>query len=205
MRLDDFAMSRNEQEIIILQEVSEKNLVEMTVKLKETVKKYIYETQQNIDMDFSYGVACYPHDGNNSKELLEKAKHYFVSIKEERLKKKIMVVDDEPVVVDVLKEILLHEGYRNVIGVFTGEEALQRSRVEKIDLIILDLRMPQVNGYEVIARLKEYVQTKDIPILIMSGSEAAIDQLKESVARAIPIINKPIDVEHLRLMLLRSL
>lgn len=206
VRSDDHVIKKNNHEIIVLQEISKKDLPELTLKIKKVIRKYVYELKESVEIEFSCGAAIYPDDGNNGRELLEKAINNFVSAKEERLKKQIMLVDDEPTVVDVLRETLSREGYHNVIEAHDGEEALQKSRLEKVDLIILDLHLPKISGYEVIARLKEYVQTKDIPILIMSGFDAEIDRFKESFkARAIPVVTKPIDIEQLRLMLFRLL
>ncbi|MFH0827933.1 MAG: ATP-binding protein [Candidatus Omnitrophota bacterium] len=206
VRPEDQVIRKDNHGIIVLQGISKKDFPKLTLKIKNVIRKYVYEVKESVEIEFSYGAALYPDNGNNGRDLLEKALTDFVSAKEERLKKHIMLVDDEPIVVNVLREILSREGYHNIIEAFDGEEALRKSRLEKVDLIILDLRLPGISGYEVIARLKEYVQTKDIPILIMSGSNAAMGQFKEGLkARAIPVITKPIDIEQLRLILSRLL
>ena len=82
---------------------------------------------------------------------------------------KVMVVDDEVLLVKALKRQLERLGYKKVAEAYDGEDALEKIKSFIADLIILDMKMPKMNGYEVIGRLKEDTRTKDIPILIMSG------------------------------------
>jgi len=149
-------------------------------------------------MDFSYGYSIYPDDGSKSEDLLENAQKSLVSERIERLKKNIMVVDDESVVVEALKKLLEQSGYNNFTEAYDGGQALQRIKDGIPDLLILDMKMPNMSGYEVIGRLKENVETKDVPILIISAYEVEIDRLKEyTQEKAIPVTGKPIDKDRL--------
>ena len=79
--------------------------------------------------------------------------------------KKILVVDDEKRLVSLVSEYLLQSGYR-VISAFDGREALEMARREKPDLIILDLMMPEMNGYEF---MQAHRRESDTPIILLTA------------------------------------
>lgn len=82
--------------------------------------------------------------------------------------KKILVVDDEKSVVDVLTKKLQLEGYE--VGVaYDGQEALNKIAKEKYDLILLDIIMPVLDGMSVLRRLKADEATKNIPIIVLTN------------------------------------
>ena len=76
---------------------------------------------------------------------------------------KILVVDDEPSIVDVLTRFLSREGY-DVVTAVNGREALERVRQDPPDLILLDVTMPELDGFAVCQQLKEDQRTALIPI-----------------------------------------
>ncbi|MDH5186088.1 MAG: response regulator transcription factor [bacterium] len=82
--------------------------------------------------------------------------------------KRILVVDDEPKVVTVIQRRLESAGYE-VLAAYDGNEALSKARSENPDLIILDLILPKLNGYQVCAILKRDKSYKPIPILILTA------------------------------------
>ena len=90
-------------------------------------------------------------------------------------KEKILVVDDEEDILELVRYNLAREGY-NVSCATSGEAALKISASESIDLIILDLMLPGIDGLEVARRLKENAGTRDTPIVMLSakGEEADI-------------------------------
>lgn len=81
---------------------------------------------------------------------------------------KILIVDDEPLNVDYLEQEIDDLGYVSVCA-YNGQEALQKVAAEVPDLILLDIMMPILNGFEVLARLKDNPQTRDIPVIIISA------------------------------------
>lgn len=82
--------------------------------------------------------------------------------------KRIMIVDDDAVILELFKDVLENRGYQVVV--FTrGWEALQAVSRDKPDLVILDIMMPRVNGYEVCQILKENPNTKNIPVIFLSA------------------------------------
>lgn len=106
-------------------------------------------------------------------------------------KPKILVADDEPHVVNLIRISLLHEF--NVREAYSGIEALETAYIEKPDLIVLDLMMPGINGYEVCRRLKEKSATKDIAILILSAKGELDDKIKAMNLEADDYMTKPFD------------
>ncbi len=89
---------------------------------------------------------------------------------------KILVVDDEEVNVDFFQLMLGKLGF-DVDVAYNGEEALGRLKESRPDIILLDLVMPKINGFELTEILKENDETRDIPIIILT----AIDDIKEKV------------------------
>ena len=79
---------------------------------------------------------------------------------------KILVVDDEPSIRDLVQMILENEGY-HVITAGNGVEAIERVRSEKPDLVLLDVMMPAMNGFEVCRRLKDQDSNEDPVRIVM--------------------------------------
>ncbi len=81
--------------------------------------------------------------------------------------KKIMVADDEPEIIDIIKKML--SGKYEVIGVYNGEEALKKAKEVKPDLILLDILMPKMDGWETLRRLKQDEELKNIPVSMLTA------------------------------------
>ena len=89
---------------------------------------------------------------------------------EEPVKKpKVLVVDDEEDVLRFIKDALRHEGI-DVVTAFDGLSGIDAASSEKPDVIILDIMMPLMNGYEVCQQLSDNPETKDIPVLFLSSA-----------------------------------
>ena len=89
-------------------------------------------------------------------------------------KPKVLIADDEPDIVYVLSEVLSDEGY-DTITAADGEETLRKAKEYKPDIILLDIMMPKMDGYSVNVQLKSQPETKDIPVIVITGR----GQLKE--------------------------
>lgn len=83
-------------------------------------------------------------------------------------RKNILIVDDEEDVLLVLEKGLIAEGY-SVVTAKCGDDAIYLSRTKHPDLIVLDVLMPDIDGPAVERTLKEYPETKDIPIIFLTG------------------------------------
>jgi len=108
---------------------------------------------------------------------------------------KIMLVDDEPDVIYLVKKILEKKGYE-VVEIYSGKECLERVEEEKPDLILLDIMMPGIDGWEVARTLKSKPETKGIPIVMLTVrvSEESVEK-SFKYAHADAHIGKPINTE----------
>ncbi|MFH1998769.1 MAG: response regulator [Planctomycetota bacterium] len=104
--------------------------------------------------------------------------------------KKILVVDDEPDVLKVLEKRLMNEGYQ-VIKADNGRRALMLAEKENPDLVILDIDMPDMDGGEVAARLKDGDKTKHIPVLFLSCLVTEKDENDHNVVGDSMFMAKP--------------
>jgi len=84
-------------------------------------------------------------------------------------KPKILIVDDEPFNVDYVEQELEDSGYQT-ISAANGQEALEKIHGESPDLVLLDIMMPVMDGFEVLSQLKEKAETRDIPVIVISAS-----------------------------------
>ncbi|WP_432738301.1 GGDEF domain-containing response regulator [Maridesulfovibrio sp. FT414] len=103
---------------------------------------------------------------------------------------KILIVDDERLNLNVLSD-LLRQDYK-VILAKNGNQALERVNTETPpDLILLDVVMPEMDGYEVLRRLKDNDRTKDIPVIIITALDSMQDEAKGLERGAVDYIRKP--------------
>lgn len=105
-------------------------------------------------------------------------------------KESILVVEDEEDILELVRYNLMKEGYR-VRGVMSGEQALDSAKAEKPDLIILDLMLPEMDGFEVCKRLKNAPSTQDIPVLILSAKGEDTDIVTGLELDADDYVTKP--------------
>ncbi|MEN8241482.1 MAG: response regulator [Chloroflexota bacterium] len=109
----------------------------------------------------------------------------------------ILVVDDLSENLKVLVSMLDQEGYQ-VRPVNSGRLALQSTNAQKPDLILLDIRMPEMDGYEVCAKLKSNQETQDIPIIFISAYQDIEDKLKAFHVGGADYISKPFYIEEVQ-------
>ncbi|MCK5533838.1 response regulator [bacterium] len=112
------------------------------------------------------------------------------------MKKKILVVDDEFDIVDIVKIFLEGKGYE-VVSAYNGEDALKLIQKEKPDLIILDVLMPGIDGFEVCQKLKSEKDTMFIPIIFLTAKDQLADKWKGLFMGAVGYITKPFEEERL--------
>jgi two-component system alkaline phosphatase synthesis response regulator PhoP len=105
-------------------------------------------------------------------------------------KGKILVVDDEIYIVHILDFSLGMEGYE-VITALDGEQAIEKAHAEKPDLIVLDIMMPKLDGYETCKALKGDATTRDIPVILLSAKGRNVDQKIGFEVGADDYITKP--------------
>ena len=109
---------------------------------------------------------------------------------------KILVADDEPTIVRLMEFILARQGHEMIVAV-NGEEALQKIRTEQPDLVLLDIMMPRIDGYEVARLLRDDPATAGLPIIMLSAKAQ-----EEDIRRGVEVgvdeyVTKPFSPEHL--------
>jgi len=106
-------------------------------------------------------------------------------------KGKILVVDDEIYIVHILDFSLGMEGYE-VVTALDGEQALHKVKSDKPDLVVLDIMMPKLDGYETCKILKTDPETKNIPVILLSAKGRNVDQKMGFQVGADDYITKPV-------------
>ncbi|MBU1356323.1 MAG: response regulator [Candidatus Edwardsbacteria bacterium] len=104
--------------------------------------------------------------------------------------KKIMVVDDEPYIARVIKFKLEQEGY-TVISANDGQSGLQKIKEEKPDMVLLDVMMPGLSGYEVCQKIREDAELAGIPVVILTAKGQERDREQGLTMGASDYITKP--------------
>ncbi|MCB0211776.1 MAG: response regulator, partial [Anaerolineae bacterium] len=108
----------------------------------------------------------------------------------------ILIVDDTLPNLRYLQNLLTERGYE-VRGVPSGRMALMVARNEPPDLILLDIRMPDLDGYEVCRLLKANPQTCDIPVIFISAMDAVLDKVKAFDVGGVDYITKPFQIDEI--------
>jgi CheY-like chemotaxis protein len=118
--------------------------------------------------------------------------------------KKILLVEDNDEIRELLALFIKHLGYK-VFAAARGLEAIHRASVVHPDLIMMDIRMPGMDGVDATARLKANPSTRDIPVLVVTAYGAGIDTRRALAAGAAEILHKPLDLTTLPNVLRRYL
>ncbi|MBZ8182698.1 response regulator [Oscillatoria salina] len=106
----------------------------------------------------------------------------------------ILIVDDQPENLRLLSSILSEQGYK-VRRVINGNLALNAAQLEPPDLILLDITMPEINGYEVCEKLKQKPETKEIPVIFLSAKDDLFDKVLAFEVGGADYITKPFYVQ----------
>lgn len=111
--------------------------------------------------------------------------------------KRVVCVEDEPEMIDLVRLILGRKGY-NVIGANGGIEGLETVRREVPDLILLDLMMPDMDGWEVYQQIKADPGLREIPVIVVTAKAQSIDKvLGLHIAKVDDYITKPFGPQEL--------
>jgi CheY-like chemotaxis protein len=106
--------------------------------------------------------------------------------------KTILICDDDPVILRLLQVNLELEGFGVLLG-HNGEEAVQIAQAEQPDLILLDIMMPRMDGYEACERLKSLDETRDIPVVFLSAKAQQSDIERGKAYGVADYLTKPFD------------
>jgi len=111
--------------------------------------------------------------------------------------RRILCIEDEPEMIDLIRLILSRKGFE-VSGASGGQEGIYKIRTEKPDLILLDLMMPFMDGWEVYQQMKADEATKNIPVIVVTAKAQSIDKvLGLHIAKVDDYIAKPFSPKEL--------
>lgn len=106
-------------------------------------------------------------------------------------KQRILCIEDEAEMIDLMRLILERKGFE-VLGAVGGQEGLDAVRREKPDLVLLDLMMPDVDGWEVYRQMKSDKELQDIPVVVVTAKAQSIDKvLGLHIAKVDDYVTKP--------------
>ena len=108
----------------------------------------------------------------------------------------ILIVDDQPHNIQILEDILTQENFQ-VHSVNDGSHVLEFIKTQKIDLILLDIRMPNLDGFETSRQLKKHKETEAIPIIMITASNKKDDIIKSFEAGAVDYVTYPFEATEL--------
>ncbi|HDD24206.1 MAG TPA: response regulator [Chloroflexi bacterium] len=112
-------------------------------------------------------------------------------------KKRVVCIEDEPEMIDLVKLILGRKGF-DLIGAVGGREGLETVRKLKPDLVLLDLMMPDMDGWEVYQQMKADEELKDIPVIVVTAKAQSIDKvLGLHIAKVDDYVTKPFGPQEL--------
>jgi putative two-component system response regulator len=111
-------------------------------------------------------------------------------------KNTLFVVDDDPAVLQLLTEIFSEEGY-TVCAADNGAAALQTIQSHKPDLVLLDIGMPGIDGFETCAHLKNNKESRDIPVIFLSGLQNHSQKVRGFALGAVDFVSKPFQSDEL--------
>lgn len=115
----------------------------------------------------------------------------------EEKKKVVVCIEDEPEMIDLVKLILGRKGFE-LIGAVGGREGLETVRRRKPDLVLLDLMMPDMDGWEVYQQMKTDDELKNIPVIVVTAKAQSIDKvLGLHIAKVDDYITKPFGPQEL--------
>jgi DNA-binding response OmpR family regulator len=120
------------------------------------------------------------------------------------VKQKILIVEDDLDVADMLNAYFRVQGYE-IFTVNSGEDGVRACQTSRPDIVILDMNLPDIDGYEVARRLRTNRRTADIPIIFLTEKRSRSERLQGLELGADDYITKPIDVQELRLRIHNAL
>ncbi|MGE5279979.1 MAG: response regulator [Deltaproteobacteria bacterium] len=150
------------------------------------------------DSEFRHGILDYVSKPFKQNELVTKVKNFFEKTNAAAAHT-VLIVDDDPDIVDVIS-LCLKDSKIGSEKAYNGAEALEKARSgqKKIDLVLLDINMPGMNGFEVIKRLKADKATADLPVIVLTGTWLSETDKKHGLTLGISkYLTKPFSADEL--------
>ena len=116
-----------------------------------------------------------------------------------------MMIDDETIMIELIKIFLEDTGYQQFSGISDSTKALQAIFKEEPDIILLDIVMPKVDGYEILKKVRENPKTEHLPIIVLTSFSDSASKLKALELGATDFLTKPVDQSELALRVRNTL
>ena len=129
----------------------------------------------NKDLGFALGATDYLIKPIEKETLIYTLSQFTLTSKRKKRQVNILLVDDDPIVHKMIEKILADEGF-NLVHAYNGEEGLKMSIELKPDLILLDLVMPDIDGFEVAENIKKHPISAQIPIFIITSKDLTVEE-----------------------------
>lgn len=117
----------------------------------------------------------------------------------------IMLVDDEPVMLDIVQALLEESGYQRFVAVEHSTEAISKMEASNPDIMLLDLDMPELDGFQVLAQVRSHEKFSHLPVIILTSADDAESKLKALELGATDFLSKPVDPSELGLRVRNTL
>jgi len=117
--------------------------------------------------------------------------------------KKVLVIDDNPTIVELVKYAICFQGNYEVFAAYDGEEGLRRFYQERPDCVIIDVKMPRMDGYQLVRCLRGDVTSAHVPLIILSAMIREEDQIQGYLSGVDEYLTKPFKPPALRAALER--
>ena len=190
-KIDQVYRFGGDEFLVLFPETTVQEAYQVLERLKEEFKANKFSNlnlDKKIEFDFSSGLAEISSPKESIEQLLDKADQALYKVKQQgkgdieinseliakERDKKILIVDDEDVIADLVKTRLTSLGY-NIQYSNNGQQGIELAKDLQPDLMIIDLMMPKLNGFEVIRQLKNNAETKNIKIIVLSSKKSDQD------------------------------
>ena len=181
--------------VVILAEVDRVGAQAMADRVQRLIESRTFTmASKPLTVTLRIATATYPEEAVTAEELLKVAEGRLRPTGTSKVR--IMIIDDEPKIRKFLKEALELREY-DVLAAASGPDALEQLKSHKVDLILLDLVMPVMDGYEVYHLLREDPQTKDVPVIVVTGRGERKDRQLGMETATYNYIAKPFELEDL--------
>ena len=181
--------------VVILAEVAKAGAQAIAERIKHIIEEHEFTLAgKTLRVPIVTATATYPEEAVTEDELLATTERRLQQVT--TAKTRIMVIDDEPKIRRFLKEALELRDYE-VLAAASGPDALEQLKNHKVDLILLDLIMPVMDGYEVYHLLKEDPATKEIPVIIVTARGERKDRQLGLESASYNYVAKPFQLEDL--------